>query len=97
MQQLGSPLLPGWSIGSVNYDNISKIKLLNMNIFCDLPIVISQLACLFNMANAALSMVVLVDSKSSDSATPYNIAICAFANHCFPMELVPCSDGWQRT
>jgi len=60
-------------------------------------IVIPRLHCLFSMAKAVSSTVGLVNSVSSDSVNSFNFAMWAFANTCFPIELVPCSDGWQRT
>ena len=68
-----------------------------MNFFCNLTIVIPPLCCLFNMANAVSSMVVLVNSDTSDSVSLFHFEMGAFASKCVPMELVPCSDGWRRT
>jgi len=68
-----------------------------MNFICDLTIVISRLPCLFNKANAVSSTVGLVNSEPSDSISSFNFAMWAFARKCIPMELVPCSDGWQST
>jgi len=67
--------------------------MLNMNLLCELTIVISQLTCLFSITRAVLSTVELHISVTSDSVNSFNLAICAFASKCFPIELVPCSDG----
>jgi len=62
-----------------------------------LTIVIPQLPCIFRMANAVSSTVELLYSVTSDSVNSFNFVMWAFANKCFPIELVPCSDGWRRT
>jgi len=49
------------------------------------------------MATAVSSTVELVNSVTSDCVNSFNFAMWAFASKCFPIELVPCSDGWQRT
>jgi len=49
------------------------------------------------MAKAVSSTVVLVNSDTSHSVKLSNFAMCAFANKCFPMEVVICSDGWWRS
>jgi len=69
----------------------------NMIFPCELTIVIPGLPCLFRMAKAVSSTVKLVNSVTSDSVISFNFAMWAFASKCFPIELVPCSDGWQRT
>jgi len=68
-----------------------------MNFFCRLTMVIPRLPYIFNMAKAVSSKVVLVNSETSDSDNCFHFAMCAFASNYFPMELVPCSDGWRRT
>jgi len=68
-----------------------------MNFLCELTIVIPRLHCLFSMAKAVSSMVVLVNSETSDSVNSSNFAMCAFASRCLPIEPVPRSDGWPRT
>jgi len=68
-----------------------------MNFFCRLTIVIPRLPCLFNMAKAVSSTLVLVNSATSNSVNSFNFTTCAFASNSFPMELVPCSDGRRRT
>jgi len=69
----------------------------NIILLCELTIVIPWLPCLCRMAKAVSSTVELVNSVTSDSVNVVNIAMCAFATKCSPIELVPCSDGWQRT
>jgi len=69
----------------------------NLNFLCKLTIVILRLPSLFKMAKAVSSTVVLVNSVTSDSVNSFNFAMWAFASKCFPIELVPCSDGWRRT
>jgi len=48
------------------------------------------------MAKAVSSTDVLVNSETSDSVNLFNFAMCTFARKCYPMQLVSCSDGWQR-
>jgi hypothetical protein len=69
----------------------------NMIFLCKLTIVIRRLPCLFRKAKAVSSTVELVNSVTSDSVNLFNFAMWAFASKCFPIELVPCSDGWRRT
>jgi len=69
----------------------------NMVFLCKLTIVIPRLSCLFRMAKAVSSTVELVNSVTSDSVNSFNFALWAFASKCFPIELVPLSDGWRRT
>jgi hypothetical protein len=73
--QLASLLLPVYSVVSVNYVNIWKIKLSHMNFFCDHTILIPQLPGLFNMANGISSMVVLVNSETSYSVSSFNLSM----------------------
>jgi len=68
-----------------------------MIFLCEHTIVIPRLRCLFTMAKAVSSSVKLLNSVTSDSVNSFNFAMWAFASMCFPIELVPCSDGWQRT
>jgi len=65
----------------------------NYNGNWDLTIVIPRLPFRFRMAKAVSSTVELVNSDTSDSVYSFNFAMCAFASKCFPIELVPCSDG----
>jgi len=69
----------------------------NMIWLCELTIVIPRLPCLFSMAKTLSSTVELVNSVTADSANSFNFAMWAFTSKCYPIELVPCSDGWQRT
>ena len=62
-----------------------------------LTIVIPRLPCLFTIAKAVSSTVVLVNLVTSLSVHSFNFAMWSFAIKCFPIELVPCSDGWRRT
>jgi len=68
-----------------------------MNFLCELTVVIAGLPCLICMANAASSMVVPDNSETSDSGNLCQFAMCAFASMCSHIELVSCSDGWQKT
>jgi len=61
-----------------------------------ITIVIPRLSCLFKMAKAVSSTVVLVNPVTSVSVNSFNFAMWAVASQCFPIELVSCSDGWQR-
>jgi len=69
----------------------------NMIILCELTVVIPRLPCIFRITNAVASTVELVNSVTSDGMNSFNFASRAFASKCFPMELVPCSDGWRMT
>jgi len=69
----------------------------NLYFLCTLTIVIPRLPCLFKMAKAVSSTVIVVNSVTSDSVNSFNFAMWAFASKCFPIELDPCSDGWRRT
>jgi len=93
--KLENPLLAVCRIVSVWWINIGEIWLLNMNFLCELTILIPWLPCLFSMAKAVSSMVELVNSETSDSVNLFNFAMCAIASKCFPIELVPCCDGWS--
>jgi len=68
-----------------------------MNFLCKLTIVIPRLPCLFSMAKGVLSTVEVVNSVTSDSVTAVKFVMCAFSSKYFPIQLVPCSDGWRRT
>jgi hypothetical protein len=65
----------------------------NSNFNWDLMISIPQRRCLFSIAKAVSSTVDLVNSNTSDFVNSFNFAMSTFANKCFPIELVPCSDG----
>ena len=69
----------------------------NTIFLCELTIVIPRLACLIRMAKAVSSTFELVISVTSDSISSFNFAMWTFATKCFPIELVPCYDWWQRT
>jgi len=68
----------------------------NMIWICEFPIVIPRLPCLFRMATAVSSTIKLLNSGTSDSVNSFNFAMWAFATKCYPIELVPCSNGWQE-
>jgi hypothetical protein len=89
--RFGSLLLPVWSILSVNSINIGETEQSNMNVLLELVNVIPRLPCLFNTAKAVSSIVVLVNSETSDSGNSYNFEICTFARKHYPMVLVPCA------
>ena len=69
----------------------------NLVFLCKLTIVIPRLPCLFRLAKAVSATVKLVNSVTSDSVNSFNFAMWAVASKCFPVELVPWSDGWRRT
>jgi len=71
--------------------------MLDINFLSELTIVIPWLPCLFSVAKSVPSTVELVNSVTSDSVDSFNFALCASTSKCFPIELSPCSDGWQRT
>ena len=64
-----------------------------INSHCEHTILIPRLPCLFRVANAASSTVELVYLVSSDSVDSFNVAMWPSVSKCFPIELVPCSDG----
>jgi hypothetical protein len=49
------------------------------------------------MAKAVSTTIEPVNSVTSDYINSSNFAMGAFAREIFPVELVPCSDGWRRT
>jgi hypothetical protein len=49
------------------------------------------------MAKAVSLTIDLVDSDTSDYVNLFNFGMCAFTCKCFPIKLVPRSDGRQRT
>ena len=59
----------------------------------DLMSAIPRVPCLFSIAKAVSSNVKLVNSDRSDSVNSFNFVMRSFASKCFPIELVPCSDG----
>jgi len=69
----------------------------NMTWLYELTIEFPRLPCLLKMAKAVSSTVELVNSVTCDPVNSFNFAMWAFASKCFPIELVPCSDGWRRT
>jgi len=69
----------------------------NVIFLCELTIVIPRLPWLFRRAKAVSSTAIHVNSVTSDSVVSFNFAMWVFASKCFPIELVPCSDGWLRT
>jgi hypothetical protein len=69
----------------------------NLIFLCKLTILNPRLPCHFKMANAVSWTVELVHSVTSVSVYSFNIVLWAFASECFPIELVPCSDGWRST
>jgi len=64
---------------------------------CELTVVIPQLSCLLKMAKAVSTTVELVNSVTSVSVNSLNFAMWSFTSNCFPIELVPWTDGWGRT
>jgi hypothetical protein len=64
---------------------------------CELTIVIPWLQRLLRMVKAVSSTVELLNSVTSDSVNGLYFAMWAFGSKPFPIELVSCSDGWQRT
>jgi len=97
IQLFASPLLPVWSNLSVNSVNIDRTEMSNMNLSCNLRSVIPWRLCLFYKPKAVSWSIELVNSVTSDSVNSFHFTMCTFASMCFPIELVPCSDGWRRT
>jgi len=69
----------------------------NMTWLSVLTMEIPRLPCLLRMAKAVSSTVELVNSVTSYPVNSFNFAMWAFASKCFPIEPLPCSDGWRRT
>jgi len=97
IRQLPSCSMPVWSVLSVNSVNIYWILTSNLNVFCELTIVIPPLPCILSMVKAVSSIVELVNAVTSAYVNLFHSAMHAFASQCSPLELVPCSDGWRRT
>jgi len=76
------------------YGSTWKSKMIYL---CKISILIPWLPCLCRMAKAVSSTVELVNSVTSYSVYLFNFAMWALATKCIPIELVPCSDGWQQT
>jgi len=91
-----SPSLPVWSILLDNSVKMNQIWMCNTNFLGELTILIPRLPCLLRMVKAVSSTVELVNSVTSDSVNSYKFAMCAFSSKCYPSELIPWSDGWQR-
>ena len=91
-----SQLLPVWSTLSINSVNWDKTEMSNMNFLSTLIILISQLPCLFSMAKAVSPTVEVVNMLTSNPVNSLNLAMSAFTSKCFPFDVVPYSDGWQR-
>jgi len=69
----------------------------NIDFHCKCTIVITQHPCHLRMAKGVSLTVKIVNSVTSNCVHSFNLAMWAFASMCCPIELVPCSDGWQRT
>jgi len=69
----------------------------NLNFLRELTSIIPRLPCLFRIPKAVSMTFKLDNSVIPLSDDTFNFAIWAFASKCFPIELVPCSEGWQRT
>jgi len=80
-----------------HFSQYGSTHLSNLIFLCELSSVIPRLPCLFRMAKAVSSTIELVNSVTSDSVNLINFVMWAFASKCFPMDLVPCSDGWRTT
>jgi len=80
-----------------HFSRYGSTWLLNMIFLSKLTILIPQHTCLFRMAKAVSSTSKLVNSVTSDIVTLLDLTIWAFDSKCFPIELGPCFDGWQRT
>jgi len=80
-----------------HFGQYESTRMSHDNFLCKVGIVIPRLHCLFRMAEPVSSTVQLVNSVTSDSVNSFNLVMWAFASNCFPIELVPCSDGWRRT
>lgn len=76
--------------------NLGKIQMSNPNLLCELTIVIPGLLCLYRIAKPVLSTIEQVNLETFDCVNLFDIVMCTSLCNCFPIELVPCSDGWQR-
>jgi len=77
--------------------NMAKVSISNTNFNCDPTIVIPWHSWQFSIGQAVSSTIDLVNSDTLDSVNLLYFVMCAFASKPFPIELVQCSDGWQRT
>jgi hypothetical protein len=68
-----------------------------MDFHCEFNILMPSLRCDFRMANTSLLTIELVNVVTSDPVKSVKFLLYAFAIKCFPIELVPCSDKWERT
>ena len=67
-----------------------------MNFLCELTIVIPRLPCLFSMAITGSLTIELGNVVTANCVDLFNVAMCALASKCVPIELVVCYDGWCR-
>jgi hypothetical protein len=86
-----------WVRFDCHFNQCGSSWMSNLIFLCKHTIIIPRLHYLFKMAKAVSSNVDLVNSVTSVSVNLFNFEMWAFATKCFPIELVPCSDGWQRT
>jgi hypothetical protein len=80
-----------------HFNQYESIWMSNLILLCKLTVVIPRLPCLFRMAKAVSSTVELVNYVTSVSVDSCKFAMSAFASKCFPIELVPCSNGWRES
>jgi len=69
----------------------------NLIFLCKLTVVIPWLRCRFMMTKPVSLTIKLVNSVTSVTVNLFNIPMWAFASKGFPIDLVPCADGWRRT
>jgi len=97
IRKLQSPYLPIWSVESAFSVNRDKTWLSIMNFLCELTVLIDLLPVLVSIPKTVSSTFELLDSVTSDFVNLFKFAMCTIASKCFPIELVPLSDGWWRT
>jgi len=80
-----------------NFGQYGSNWMSNLIFLSELTIVIPQFPFFFRMTKPVSSTVKLVNRVTYDYVNSFNCTMWAFASKCFPIELVPCSDRWQRT
>jgi len=73
-----------WSVLSVNWANISKTSMSNMNCHCELTIWIARCPCLLSRVEAVSWMVEYVNLVYSDSVNLFNFAMWPLHQQAVP-------------
>jgi hypothetical protein len=95
--EVSKSLAASWEHSISHFGQSEANRISNMIFLCELTIVIHRLPCLIRMAKAVSSTIELYNPVTSDSVDWFDLGMWAFARKCYPIELIPCSDGCRRT